>query len=122
MTAVSDALAALFGDPNHALDAVYRDPSGATTTLAVSAGQGVLVRRPDAVAEGFGGTQLQQDSILLEALASVLAAPRKGGRIEIDAGSGGGAHAGAVFEIQRTPLRRDPDRLIWTLDCADGGA
>jgi hypothetical protein len=65
-----------------------------------------IARRPDAIV-GFGETRIHAETATLEVRASELANPRPDDQLSVD---------GHTFIVQGEPERRDPDRLVWTLD------
>jgi hypothetical protein len=65
----------------------------------------VLIRAGAIV--GFGETRIHAETATFELLASEVANPRPGDQLTI---------GGETFIIQREPERRDPDRLVWSLD------
>jgi len=66
----------------------------------------VIARRPDTIV-GFGETRIHAETATFEVRASEVANPRPGDQLAVD---------GETFIIQGEPARRDPDRLVWTLD------
>jgi hypothetical protein len=90
-----DATFAAFG-----IDATYT-PSGGDPILAR-----VLARRPDAIV-GFGETRIHAETATFEVRASEIANPRPDDQLTV---------SGETFVVQGEPERRDPDRLVWTLD------
>ena len=66
----------------------------------------VVVRRPDEIV-GFGETRIHTETTVFDVRASEVTDPRPGDRLTLD---------GVDYVIQGEPQRRDPDRLIWTLD------
>ena len=66
----------------------------------------VIARRPDTIV-GFGDTRIHAETATFELRASEVANPRPGDQLVVD---------GQTFVIQGEPERRDPDRLVWTLD------
>lgn len=88
-----------------AVDAVYVPVAG--TPKSVRA-----IRKSPDLAVDFGGTEIAAATTLIEVRASEVADPRSGDVIEMGAG---GPQAEA-FVIQGVPARRDPDRLVWTID------
>jgi hypothetical protein len=66
----------------------------------------VIARCPDAVV-GFGESRIHAETATLEFRASEVATPRPGDRLTV---------GGETFVIQGEPERRDPDRLVWTVD------
>ena len=66
----------------------------------------VIARRPDAIV-GFGETRIHAETATFEVRASEIASPRPGDQLTV---------GGETFVVQGEPERRDPDRLVWTLD------
>jgi hypothetical protein len=96
-----DATFAAFG-----IDATYA-PAGSE---AVSVR--VIARRPDTIV-GFGETRIHAETGTFEVRASEIASPRPGDELTV---------VGETFVVQGEPERRDPDRLVWSLDVRAGGA
>lgn len=94
-SAAVDAIFAQFG-----MDAVYTPDGGGAVNVRV------IAKRPDEIV-GFGDTRVLTETALFEVWASQVAKPRPGDRLTVD---------GADYVIQGEPERRDPDRLVWTLD------
>ena len=90
-----DATFAAFG-----IDTSYTPAGGDPVAVRV------IARRPDAIV-GFGETRIQAETTTFELRASEVADPRPGDRLTVD---------GETFVVQGEPERRDPDRLVWTLD------
>jgi hypothetical protein len=90
-----DATFAAFG-----IDAVYA-PAG-DDPLPVR----VIARRPDTIV-GFGETRIHGETAIFELRASEVANPRPDDQLTVGAES---------FVVQGEPERRDPDRLVWSLD------
>jgi hypothetical protein len=90
-----DATFAAFG-----IDAVYAPAGGEPVSVRV------IVRRPDAIV-GFGESRIHVETSTFEVRASEVANPRPSDQLIID---------GQTFVVQGEPERRDPDRLVWTLD------
>ena len=90
-----DAAFAAFGT-----DAVYTPAGGDPVPVRV------IARRPDAVV-GFGETRIHAETATFEVRAGELASPRPGDQLTI---------GGETFCVQGEPERRDPDRLVWTID------
>ena len=82
------------------IDAVYT-PAGGEPALVR-----VIARRPDTIV-GFGETRIHAETATFELRASEVASPRPGDQLTVD---------GEIFVIQGEPDRRDPDRLVWSLD------
>jgi hypothetical protein len=70
----------------------------------------VIVRRPDTIA-GFAETRIRAGTATFEVQASEVANPRPGDQLTV---------GGDTFVIQGEPERRDPDRLVWSLDVRPG--
>jgi hypothetical protein len=66
----------------------------------------VIARRPDAIVS-FGETRIHAETATFELRASEIASPRPGDQLALD---------GETFVVQGEPERRDPDRLVWTVD------
>ncbi|HIJ93095.1 MAG: hypothetical protein QF511_08245 [Rhodospirillales bacterium] len=94
-SAAVDTVFACFG-----VDAVYTPDGGGAVYVRV------IVRCPDEIV-GFGDTRILTETALFEVRASEVATPQSGDRLTVD---------GTDYVIQGEPERRDPDRLVWTLD------
>ena len=90
-----DATFAAFG-----IDALYTPAGGEPVVVRV------IARRPDTIV-GFGDTRIHAETAMFEVRASEIASPRPGDQLTV------GSDA---FVIQGEPERRDPDRLVWTID------
>ncbi len=94
------AFARLFTDTNLTLPATYeaqgRDPVPVR----------VIARRPDEII-GFGETRIHSETTLFDVRTSDILDPRPGDHLTVD---------GVAYVIQGEPERRDPDRLVWSLD------
>src|SRR5918996_767016 len=90
-----DATFAAFG-----IDAVYSPAGGGPLPVRV------IARRPDTIV-GFGDTRIHAETATFEVRASEVGNPRPGDQLIVD---------GEILLIQGEPERRDPDRLVWTLD------
>ena len=66
----------------------------------------VIARRPDTIV-GFGETRIHAETTTFEVRASEVTGPRPDDRLTV---------GGESFLVQGEPERRDPDRLMWTLD------
>jgi hypothetical protein len=66
----------------------------------------VIARRPDTIV-GFGETRIHAETASIEVRASEIANPRPGNQLTV---------GGQTFVVQGEPERRDPDRLVWTVD------
>jgi hypothetical protein len=82
------------------LDATYTPVGGGPITVRVVAG------RPDTII-GFGDTRIHAETATFEVRASEVVSPRPGDQLALD---------GETFLVQGEPERRDPDRLVWSLD------
>ena len=98
MTALAGAVDATFAA--FGTDAAYTPAGGEPVPVRV------IARRPDAIV-GFGETRIHAETATFEVRASEVAAPCPGDQLTV---------AGEMFVIQGEPERRDPDRLVWTLD------
>ena len=94
-SAAIDAVFVRFG-----VDAVYTPGGGGAVNVRV------IVKRPDEIV-GFGDTRVLTETALFEVRASDVATPQPGDRLTVD---------GTDYVIQGEPERRDPGRLVWTLD------
>jgi hypothetical protein len=65
-------------------------------------------RRPDTIV-GLGGTHIHAETATFELRASAVPNPRPGDQLSIGSDP---------FVIQGEPERRDPDRLVWSLDAS----
>jgi hypothetical protein len=90
-----DATFAAFG-----IDAVYIPAGGEPVSVRV------IARRPDQIV-GFGETRIHAETATFEVRASNVGTPRAGDRLTI---------GGEIFVVQGEPERRDPDRLVWSVD------
>jgi hypothetical protein len=90
-----DAAFAAFG-----IDAVYTPAGDEPVSVRV------IARRPDVIV-GFGETRIHAETGTFEVPASEVTNPRPDDQLFVD---------GQTFVIQGEPERRDPDRLVWTLD------
>jgi hypothetical protein len=90
-----DATFAAFG-----IDATYTPAGGEQVSVRV------ITKRPDTIV-GFGETRIHAETATFEVRASEVVDPRPGDQLTV---------GGNTFVIQGEPERRDPDRLVWTLD------
>ena len=90
-----DATIAAFG-----VDAVFTPAGGERVSVRV------IARRPDTIV-GFGETRIHAETVTFELRASEVANPRPDDQLTI---------GGETFVVQGEPERRDPDRLVWSLD------
>ena len=65
-----------------------------------------IARRPDPIV-GLGETRIQPETATFEVRASEGVNSRPDDQLQVD---------GAIYVVQGEPERRDPDRLVWTLD------
>lgn len=104
MNAIAAAIAALFADPNIAVDAIYR---------AGGAGEGIAVRiawrAPDQVTE-FGGGRFVTQGRMLDARIAEIAALAAGDSFEINS---------RLYIVMGDP-RRDDEGLIWRAEVKPG--
>jgi hypothetical protein len=70
----------------------------------------VIARRPDAIVD-FGETRIHTETATFEVRASEVASPRSGDQLAL---------GGETFVVQGEPERRDPERLVWTVDVRPG--
>jgi hypothetical protein len=82
------------------IDALYRPTGGEPVSVRV------IARRPDTIV-GFGDARIHAETATFEVRASEVASPRPGDQLLLD---------GETFLVQGEPDRRDPDRLVWSLD------
>ena len=82
------------------IDAVYTPAGGELIPVRV------IAKRPDTIV-GFGETRIHAKTATFEVRVSEVANPRPDDQLIVD---------GQTFVIQGEPERRDPDRLVWTLD------
>jgi hypothetical protein len=90
-----DATFAAFG-----IDAVYTPAGGEPVLLRV------IARRPDTIV-GFGDTRIHAETATFEVRTSEIASPRPDDQLAVGS---------ETFIVQGEPERRDPDRLVWSLD------
>jgi hypothetical protein len=90
-----DSTFAAFG-----IDAVYTPAGGDPVSVRL------IARRPDTIV-GFGETRIHTETATFEVRASELASPHPDDQVTVD---------GQTFVVQSKSERRDPDRLVWTLD------
>jgi hypothetical protein len=92
-----------------AVDATFA-AFGIVATYTPAGGESVPVRviakRPDTIVS-FGETRIHAETAAFELRASQVANPRPGDQLTI---------GGESFIVQGEPERRDPDRLVWTVD------
>ena len=100
MSVFTDAVDALFADPNLCTDAIWRT-GGADPGMPVR----VIVRQPDRIGN-FGETRIATATLVIDVRVSEIGAPAEGDTIEMN---------GTIYVIQGEPIR-DAERLIWTLE------
>ncbi|MGH6901888.1 MAG: head-tail joining protein [Geminicoccaceae bacterium] len=66
----------------------------------------VIARRPDAIV-GVGETRIHAETATFELRSSEVESPRPGDQLTIGS---------ETFGVRGEPERRDPDRLVWSLD------
>ena len=98
MTGISLAVDAVFARLGQ--DALFTPQGGADILVRV------IGKRPDAIVE-FGETRIHAETARFEVRVSELAGPLPGDQVTVD---------GVDYVVQGEPERRDPDRLVWTLD------
>ena len=98
MTALAGAVDATFAA--FGIDAVYTAAGGEPVLVRV------VAQRPDTIV-GFGETRIHAETATFEVRASEVASPRPGDQLTLGS---------VIFVVQGEPERRDPDRLVWTLD------
>jgi hypothetical protein len=98
MTAFQDAVDATFAA--FGIDALYTPAGGELVSVRV------IAKRPDTIV-GFGETRIHAETATFELRASEVANPRPDDQLIVN---------GQTFAIQGEPERRDPDRLVWSLD------
>jgi hypothetical protein len=98
MTVMQSAIDAVF--EAFGLDASFAPDGGTLVPVRV------IAKRPDAIV-GFGETRIHAEAATFELRASEVASPRPGDQLTV---------GGEAFIVQGDPERRDPDRLVWTLD------
>ena len=94
-----DATFAAFG-----IDAAYMDVGGEPVPVRV------IASRPDTIV-GFGETRIHAETATFEVRASEVPDLHAGDQLTI---------GGETFIVQGEPERRDPDRLVWSLDVRRG--
>ena len=90
-----DSTFAAFG-----IDAVYTPAGGDPVSVRV------IAKRPDTIV-GFGETRIHAETATFEVQVSEVVTPRPDDQLTI---------GGETFVIHGEPERRDPDRLVWSLD------
>ena len=94
-----DAMFVAFG-----IDALYTPAGGEPVSVRV------IARRPDSMV-GFDDTRIHAETATFELRASEVASPRPDDQLSVD---------GETFIVQGEPERRDPNRLVWTVDAWRG--
>jgi hypothetical protein len=82
------------------IEAVYTPAGGEPITIRV------IARRPDTIV-GFSEMRIHAETATFEVRASEVPNPRPDDQLTV---------GGDTFVVQGEPERRDPDRLVWTLD------
>ena len=98
MSGVSLAVDAVFARLGQ--DAVFTPQGGSDIPIRI------IGKRPDAIVE-FGETRIHAETSMFEVRVSELVDPLPGDQVFV---------GGVAYVIQGEPERRDPDRLVWTLD------
>jgi hypothetical protein len=98
MTVFQGAVDATFAA--FAIAALYTPAGGEPVSVRV------IARRPDTIV-GFGETRIHAETATFEVRASEVADPRPDDHLTV---------GGNIFIVQGEPERRDPDRLVWTVD------
>ncbi|MGI9433565.1 MAG: head-tail joining protein [Geminicoccaceae bacterium] len=98
MEAFSGAVDATFA--GFGVDAIYTPTDSSPITVRV------IARRPDTIV-GFGETRIHAETATFEVRVNEVAEPRPGDQLTVDSDG---------FVVQGEPERRDPDRLVWTVD------
>jgi hypothetical protein len=98
MTVFQGAVGATFAA--FGIDALYTPEGGDPVPVRV------IARRPDTIV-GFGEARIYAETATFELRASEIANPRPDDKLIVD---------GQTFVVQGEPERRDPDRLVWTVD------
>ncbi len=99
-SAFTQAINGIFNDSNMAATATYTPANGEPVFVRV------IARRPDEVV-GFGETRIYTETTVFDVRSSDITDPRQGDRLAL---------GGIDYVIQGEPERRDPERLVWTLD------
>ena len=82
------------------VDAVFAPSSGGSVNVRV------IAKQPDEIV-GFGDTRIHTETSIFEVRVSEAPQPKPDDLITVD---------GVDYIIQGEPERRDPHRLVWTLD------
>ena len=82
------------------INAVYTSAGGEPVPVRV------IARRPDTIV-GFSETRIHAETATFEVRGSEVASPRLGDLLTV---------SGETLVVQGEPERRDPDRLVWSLD------
>jgi hypothetical protein len=96
----------VFEDAVDATFAAFGIDAVCTPTGGDPVGVRLIARRPDTIV-GFGETRIHAETATFEVRASEVASPRPDDQLTVD---------GETFVVQGEPERRDPDRLVWSLD------
>jgi hypothetical protein len=91
----------------HATSAAFRIDANYTPAGGEAVPVRVIAKRPDTIV-GFGEARIHAETAIFEVRASEVASPHPDDQLIVD---------GETFVIQGEPERRDPDRLVWMLDC-----
>jgi hypothetical protein len=98
MTAFESAVDATFAA--FGIDALYTPAGGEPVPVRV------IARRPDTIV-GFGETRIHAETATFEVRVNEIANLRPDDQLSV---------GGETFVVQGEPERRDPDRLVWSLD------
>ena len=98
--AFEQAMAGIFADHHMTQQAIYTPIDGEPKSIRV------IARRPDEII-GFGETRIHAETTLFDVRTTDIPDPGPGDRVAVD---------GVDYVIRGEPKRRDPDRLVWTLD------
>ncbi len=94
----SEALDVTFAE--FGVDALYTPQGGDSVNIRV------IATRPDEILR-LGDTRVHTETALFEVRASEMSQPSPGDLLTVN---------GADYVIQGEPERRDPHRLVWTID------
>jgi len=100
----------MMGWESQAVDTLFASELAKDATYTPQGGSGVAVRvmvkRPDQIVD-FGETEAVAETAIFEVRVADVATPQEGDTLTYD---------GTPYEVKGDPVRRDPDRLVWTLD------
>lgn len=101
-TAIADAVAGVFADPNLAVDGTFLPAAGGSVPVRV------VWSRPDEAEQLFQANVLTTRRIA-EIRAAEIALPKEGDSLQIPVGGG-------IYKIIAAPRQPDPDRHVWRLE------